>query len=157
MIEWLEGKGISYPPKALRSEIFSIIQGEGVTPHYVMDEMAHAAGHKVPVPHCTLNPIELAWAQVKGHIKANTHEFNLAEVEHLAWDGFKVVTPKRWASLVRYVREKVEDHVDRLPEQYSECELTFCASSDSVSEEYSSEGGTTSRPLTLILWLMTMM
>ena len=40
------------------------------------------AGHEVlhlPVVHCTLNPIELAWAQVKGHVKANTHEFNLTE------------------------------------------------------------------------------
>ena len=147
MIEWLEGKGISYPPQALRSEIFSIIQGEGVTPRYVVDEMAHAAGHEVvrlPVAHCTLNPIELAWAQVKGHIKANTRDFNLTEVERLAWDGFKMVTPERWASLVRHVREKVEDHywhVDGLAEQYSECELAFC---DSVSEESSSEGGTVS-------------
>ena len=52
----------------------------------------------------------------------NTREFNLTEVEHLAWEGFEVVTPERWASLVKHVREKVEDHyweVDGLAEHYS--------------------------------------
>ena len=96
MIEWLEVKDISYPTKALKSEIFSIIQGLHITPQYRVDEIAHKAGHEVvrlPVAHCTLNPFELAWAQVKGHINANTHEFNLTEVERLAWEGFDVVTP----------------------------------------------------------------
>ena len=71
------------------------------------------AGHEVvrlPVAHCTLNPIELAWAQVKGHIKSNARAFNLTEVEQLAWDGFEVVTADRWKKLIRHVREKVEDH-----------------------------------------------
>ena len=43
------------------------------------------------------------------------------------WEGFKVVTPEHWASLVKHVRDKVEDHywhVDGLAEQYSECKLT---------------------------------
>ena len=39
--------------------------------------------------HCTLNPIEMAWAQVKGHIKANAKHFNLAETEQLAWEGLQ--------------------------------------------------------------------
>ena len=54
--------------------------------------MALAAGHEVvrlPVAHCTLNPIELAWAQVKGHIKANNRAFTLTEVERLAWEGLR--------------------------------------------------------------------
>ena len=65
---------------------------------------------RLPVAHCTLNPIELAWAQVKGHIKSNTKAFNLSEVEKLAWDGFAIVTADRWKKLVKHVREKVEDH-----------------------------------------------
>ena len=49
-----------------------------------------AADHEVvqlPVAHCTLNPIELAWAQVKGHIKSNAHDFNLTDVKCLMWEG----------------------------------------------------------------------
>ena len=71
-----------------------------------MNEMACAARYEVvhlPVAHCTLNPIEMAWAQVKGHIKANNRQLNLSEVECLVWEGFEVVTPERWASLVKHV------------------------------------------------------
>ena len=58
-------------------------------------KMAQDAGHEVvrlPVAYCTLNPIELALAQVKGHIKANTSQFTLDEVDRLAWESFEVVT-----------------------------------------------------------------
>uniref|UniRef100_A0A1X7V968 Tc1-like transposase DDE domain-containing protein n=1 Tax=Amphimedon queenslandica TaxID=400682 RepID=A0A1X7V968_AMPQE len=75
--------------------------------------MALAAGHEVvhlPVAHCMLNPIELAWGQVKGHIKANTSKFTLNEAERLAKEGFEVVTKERWADLVKHVRDKVKDH-----------------------------------------------
>ena len=77
---------------------------------YIVDEMARKAGHEVPVAHCTLNPIELAWAQVKGHVKRNTSKFNLDEVKQLAQEGFEVVTKERWADLVKHVRDKMEDH-----------------------------------------------
>ena len=100
--------------------------------------------------HCTLNPIELAWAQVKGYIKANTHDFNLTEVERLAWEGFKVVTPERWSDLIKHVRDKVEDHywqVDGLGRQYTVPEFTIRIrrrSGDDPNEESSSESDTTS-------------
>ena len=106
-----------------------------VTPRYVVDEMALKAGHKVlrlPVAHCTLNPIELAWAQVKGHIKANTHEFNLTEleVECLAHEGFEMVTPERWASLVKHVRDRSRTTTGRLMDSLN---TTVFGSSPSVS------------------------
>ena len=48
---------------------------------------------RLPVAHCTLNPYELAWVHVKGHIKTNIRPLNLDEKEQLDWDGFAVVTP----------------------------------------------------------------
>ena len=88
--------------------------------------MISVAGHEVvrlPVAHCTLNPIEMAWAQVKGHIKSNTKKFNLTEVEQLAWQDFGIVTADDWRKLVEHVRDKVEDHYwtsDGLYQQYVE-------------------------------------
>ena len=150
MIEWLDEKGIPYPPKALKSEIFSIIQGLNPTPKYVVDEMALAAGHEVVHLPVALNPIEMAWAQVKGHIKAKNCAFTLTEVERLAWEGFEVVTQECWASLVQHVRDKVENHyweVDGLAEYYSVQEFTFCIRrhpNDDPNEESSSESDTAS-------------
>ena len=122
--DWLQAKGIEFPTNALKAELYSIIQRLKPSPGYVVDDMAAAAGkysveivfhigHEVvqlPVAHCTLNPIELAWAQVKGHIKANTHAFNLHEVEQLSWERFDVVTPDFWMSLVQNVQIHYEDH-----------------------------------------------
>ena len=75
---------------------------------------------QLPVAHCTFNPIELAWTQVKGHIKANTRAFNLREVEQLAWEGFDVVTPDRWMSLVQHVQIHYEDHYWSSDDLYEE-------------------------------------
>ena len=65
---------------------------------------------QLPFAHCTLNPIEFAWAQVKDHIKANTCAFNLREIEQLAWDCLDVVIPDPWKSLIRHVKIHFEDH-----------------------------------------------
>ena len=103
------------------------------------------SGHEVvrlPVAHCTLNPIELAWAQVKGHIKSNTKEFNLTEVEWLAWEGFATVTADRWKKLVVHVREKVEDHYwscDGLYEQYTSHFIIQLGGESDSDDELSSD------------------
>ena len=70
-------------------------------------------GHEVvrlPVAHCELNPIEMAWAQVKGYVRDHNRQFTLTEVERLVNEGFSCVTPERWKKLVNHVEEKVEDH-----------------------------------------------
>ena len=73
MIERLFSYGIPFSYNDLKSELLMIIQQRHVTPKYIINKKA-AVGHEVvqfPMAHCTLNPIELAWAQVKGHIKSN--------------------------------------------------------------------------------------
>lgn len=110
MQEWLTSKGVQYPTNALKSEMYDIIKRMKSQPRY---DMASAAGHEVirlPVAHCTLNPIEMAWAQVKRHIKTNARRFNLTEIEKLAWEGFDVVTAEWWGKLVDHVQDKVEEH-----------------------------------------------
>ena len=114
LIEWLNQKSITYPEKALKSEIWAIVEvNRPSTPEYVVDELASQAGHEVvrlPVAHCELNPIEKAWAQVKHHIKTHNTKFTLSEMERLTHEAFQVVTPERWSSLIAHVQEKVEDH-----------------------------------------------
>ena len=115
---------------------------------YIVDEMARKAGHEVvrlPVAHCTFNPIELAWAQVKDHIKRNTSKFNLDEVKQLAQEGFEVVTKGRWADLVKHVRDKVEDHYWQndnldLQEQFHVSEFVIHVSGESDDDPTSELG-----------------
>ena len=83
-------------------------------------------------------------------------DFKLDEVEHLAWEGFEVVTPERWSDLVKHVRNKVEDHywkADRLDRQFVVSEFVIHyggeSSDESSDDEATSELATTSNPVSL--------
>ena len=72
MQDWLTTRGIEFPENTLKRELYTLIKMSNFTPKYAVDEMAKAAGHEVvhlPPYHCELNPIELAWSQVKTYIK----------------------------------------------------------------------------------------
>lgn len=63
---------------------------------YVVDEMAAERGVtilRLPPYHCELNPIELVWAQVKGHVAKNNKTFKMNEVRSLFEEGLRQVTP----------------------------------------------------------------
>ena len=80
---------------------------------YYVDEAAQQTGHEIvrlPVAHCELNPIEMAWSQMKHFIWTHNTKFTLTEVERLTHLAFDEVTPDRWKSLIAHVQEKVEDH-----------------------------------------------
>ena len=119
-------------------------------------------GHEV-VAHCELNPIEMAWSQVKGHVKRNNKRyinivmdivivwylfrFTLTEVKELAYQGFEAVTSERWQSLIKHVQEEVDDHYweqDGLHEELLECFLIHVSSDSSDSDGGINDSSTTS-------------
>ena len=44
MVEWLQDRGIAFPPKAYKATIFDIIKNLNPTPRYFVDDMVAAAG-----------------------------------------------------------------------------------------------------------------
>ena len=123
MQDWLVAHGIEFPEKALKRELYELIKLSNVDDKYAIDEMAKASGHEIvrlPPYHCKLNPIELAWAQVKRYIKKNNKLFTLTHVKELTLDGFTKVGPENWKKLVEHAI-KIEDKFweqDELYEQY---------------------------------------
>jgi len=68
---------------------------------YVVDEEAKKQNKivlRLPPYHCELNPIELAWSVVKGHVKANNTTFKINDVRQLLNDGIQKVTPEMWSN-----------------------------------------------------------
>ena len=68
---------------------------------------------RTPPYHCNLNPIEMVWAEVKGHVAANNRTFKLPVVKNLLVDGVNGVTPEKWSNCVRHVLEE-EDRLMQL-------------------------------------------
>ena len=55
---------------------------------------------RLPVAHCELNPIELAWASVKGYVAKHNKKHNLTEIEQLTPKGFEHITTDMGDSFV---------------------------------------------------------
>ena len=101
-----------FPECSLKRELLQLIVASSPTPKYIVDEMAKAAGHEIvrlPPYHCELNPIELAWSQVKRYIKENNKLFTLTAVKKLTFKGFDQVGAEDWKKLIEHVRRKFED------------------------------------------------
>ena len=101
MKDWLTSNGMQFLEKALKCELYSLIVSSNPVTVYVIDEIAKAAGCEVlrlPPYHCELNPIEMAWAQVKGYIRVHNTKFTLAHVKELTFAGFAHVNQKNGRS-----------------------------------------------------------
>jgi len=73
ILEWLNSKGITFDRPLLKAQLLTKVKKlKPRTKSYVIDNLAKDAGHTVlrlPPYHCEFNPIELAWAMVKGYVK----------------------------------------------------------------------------------------
>lgn len=53
---------------------------------YLFDKTASGNGHEIiglPLYSCIYNPVELIWAQVKGHLATYNNTFKMANIERL--------------------------------------------------------------------------
>ena len=67
----------------------------------------------LPIAHCELNPIELAWASVKGYVAKHNKDFNLKEVSRLTADGFKHTTTDMWRNFCRHVVDVENRYIEK--------------------------------------------
>ena len=79
---WLDNHNISYDSSDLKVDLLAKVSAAQPKPVYLTD--VEAKGHEVvrlPVAHCELNPIELAWAHVKEYVRRQNKEFTMAEIQ----------------------------------------------------------------------------
>ena len=111
MMEWLQNHGIPFDPKDLKRDLFKLIKLSNIKAVYKTDIIANKYGHEVvrlPIAHCELNPIEMAWASMKSYIRRNNKSFTLKEAESLVEAGFEEVTAEMWRKMCQHVK-KIED------------------------------------------------
>ena len=108
---WLDKHNIAYPPTALKPQLYEIAKLNKRPVEYEADTLIRAAGHDVlrlPAYHCSLNPIELIWANLKNRIALDNKTFKLKDVEQMVHDGFKRIDQPTWSKCVDHVAEVIE-------------------------------------------------
>ena len=113
--DWLTARDIPYQPVMTKTQLYDIIKRNKITARYKTDDLAESHGHfvlRTPVRHCELNPIELIWAQVKGHVARNNCTFKLRDVKALVNEAFDMVTKRNWEKCVQHTI-KIENELWR--------------------------------------------
>ena len=86
-VDWLTEKNITFPDKALRAELWTLVKSEREKfPDKVMVTVANKYVHvilRLPPYHFELNPIELAWAAEKSYVAGENTDMSLDSVEKL--------------------------------------------------------------------------
>ena len=138
---FLKNHGIPYIHTDLKMDLMAKITAAQPSAVYLTDVEAEAHGHEcvcLPVAHCELNPIELAWANVKEYVRKHNQQFTMAEVEHLTPTGISATTAdlwKRYTEHCRRVEDKYWEEDGLIEEAVEEFTIEFGINSDDSDEE----------------------
>jgi hypothetical protein len=85
--EWLNDRNISYDSRFTNAELLELAF-EHLPPKEYMTNVAASEFNveiiRLPIKHCMLNPIELAWSQLKGYVRKNNTSFRLSDITTLS-------------------------------------------------------------------------
>lgn len=141
MQEWLKNHNIGFDDTFKKAELLQLINlNKPQYPKYVIDELAREKGHviiRLPPYHCHFNPIELVWAQVKGHVARENKKFNLTEITRLTDEGLELVTADEWKKVVAHTKKVIEEawNQEGLMEDAVERLIITNAGGDSSSDD----------------------
>lgn len=88
-----------------------------------MVQEATVVSFRLPVKHCTLNPIELAWAGMKDYVRKNNASFRLTDVERLASEWMAALDPATAKSYIAHAEKhelvfrQADEYIERIEEE----------------------------------------
>ena len=143
-VDWLTEKNITFPDKALRAELWTLVKSEREKfPDKVMETVAKEYGHEIlrlPPYHCELNPIKLAWAAEKNYVAGENKDMSLDSVEKLFRKKSEELPEDFWRKCVEHVK-KIEENYwesDRIQDNKVEQLIIKLKPMDSSSSEMES-------------------
>ncbi|GBP23220.1 hypothetical protein EVAR_82385_1 [Eumeta japonica] len=103
MQTWLRQKEIQFEESMLKPELYNLIKKyKEQFRKFNIDAILNEAGHAVlrlPPYHPDLNPIEMAWSQIKGYVANKNVSWNLARIADLVNEKVNLMGATEWAKL----------------------------------------------------------
>ncbi|KAF0765161.1 DDE 3 domain-containing protein [Aphis craccivora] len=90
--------------------------------------------------HTVLNPIQLAWAMVKGYVKQKNTTFKIDDVHQLLNTAIERVTPQNWQNFIKHVIEeenriwKADDIMDEMIDAMEPCIMNITGETTSTDD-----------------------
>ena len=114
--QWLTNHSIPYNMTDIKKTLLDLVKQHRPEPLYLADEVIHEHGHtalQLPVAHCELNPIEMAWSVVKWYVARHNKTYNLTDAKQLTHEGFKEATPDMWRQSCRHVVNIENNYIEK--------------------------------------------
>lgn len=123
-------------------ELVQIHKPPGDQKNYVVDAIIKHHGHtalRTPPYMCELNPIELAWAQIKTYIRSRntTGDFSIAKLKEVVDEAIASVTSSDWEKFCRHVIQIENKYweTDYMMEEIEPIIITPGADSDTDTDD----------------------
>lgn len=147
LLAWLNSRGVTFDRPMLRAQLmFEVREIESKYTSYVIDDIAMNAGHTVlrlPPNHCEFNPMELAWAMVRGNVKQHDAATDkIDDARQVLATAIERVTAENWHNFIEHAIEEenkiwqLDDIMDEMLDSLEPCVLkaregtSSCDSSD---------------------------
>ena len=109
---WLDRNNIHYDKKMKKAELLDLVRYNKPRPKFVIDGIASANGHEVlrlPPYHCELNPIEMAWSQIKGFVARRNSSSKKSDILKLFAEAKAHCSAEDWAKYEAHVIREYEE------------------------------------------------
>lgn len=114
MQSWLNERNIKYTATMLKPQLYKLILANKENfRKYEVDRILREENHTVlrlPPYHPDLNPIEMIWAQIKGHVAKKNVTWNINTVMELVNQKVNSMGEEDWGAVCRKVKKIEEEY-----------------------------------------------
>ena len=109
--DWLTKRKIKFETYMTKPELMQLAFSQLPPKQYIVDKVANKYDIeivRIPVKHCVLNPIELAWAGLKNYVRQQNVRFSLNDVAQLCNEWLAACGPENASNYFAHVYKHEE-------------------------------------------------